>query len=70
MENRGFTSPIANSRSPSYPKRVTDVETFSVADAHSPRRKRLIVRADETLAAFLDLEGAVRAGSAAAEGLD
>jgi len=47
-----------------YSKRVIDVETFSFAETRSPDRKRFIVRADEKLTAFLELEAAIRAGSA------
>jgi hypothetical protein len=41
-----------------YSKRVKDVEPF-VADAHRGGRKRFIVRADEKVTAFLELERAL-----------
>jgi hypothetical protein len=36
-------------------------ETFWIADAHRDDRKRFIVRADEKLTAFVELESAIRA---------
>ena len=33
---------------------------FAVADAHRDNRKRFVVRADEKLTAFLELETAIR----------
>jgi hypothetical protein len=49
------------SRSHLYSKRVIDVETFSFADAHRDDGNRFIVRADEKLTAFVELERAIHA---------
>jgi hypothetical protein len=38
-----------------------------IVDAHRDDGKRFIVRADEILTAFLELESAIRAGSAATD---
>jgi len=38
--------------------------TIWIADAHRGDEKRLLVRADEMLTAFLELESAIRAGGA------
>ena len=43
------------------PKGV-DRKTIFVADAHRDDRKRFIVRADEKLTAFLELESAISTG--------
>ena len=39
-----------------YSERVKDVETSFVADAHRDNGKRFVVRSDEILSAFLELE--------------
>jgi hypothetical protein len=41
---------------------VSNGRTIWIADAHRDDGKRFIVRADETLTAFVELESAIRAG--------
>jgi hypothetical protein len=57
----------ASAGSPFYSERVIDVETFSVVNAHRDDGKRFFVRAQEKLAAFVELESTL---GAAANSLD
>jgi hypothetical protein len=41
----------------------SDVRTIFIADAHRGEEKRFVVRADEKLTAFVELESAVRSVS-------
>src|SRR5258705_13210597 len=43
--------------------------TIWIADAHRDDGKRFVVRADEKLAVFLELESAIRAGNAVSAGI-
>ena len=42
--------------------KIANGRTIWIADAHRGDGKRFIVRADEKLTAFLELESAIRAG--------
>jgi hypothetical protein len=46
-----------------------DGQTIWIADAHRDNGKHFVVRADEKLTAFLELEAAIRTGSAARHSL-
>jgi hypothetical protein len=42
---------------------VNDAQTTWIVDAHRDDGKRFVVRTDELLTAFLEVESAIRAGS-------